>query len=144
MRHGFNALHMAEGVGFEPTEGCPSPVFKTGTFGQLSHPSAELRRIHDFTASFPLFSESGVKYFSFFRRSVPTDSLTLALSRWERGCNFKDLERNQLSHRGLVFGLNLSVEIIERCLQSLFDDGMIERHLQHFSNCQLLLDRPVE
>ncbi len=24
---------MAEGVGFEPTKGCPLPVFKTGTFG---------------------------------------------------------------------------------------------------------------
>ena len=54
---GFSSLHMAEGGGFEPTEGCPSPVFKTGTFGQLSHPSAEMRRIHDVAASFPLFSE---------------------------------------------------------------------------------------
>ena len=36
---------MAEGVGFEPTEGCPSPVFKTGTFGQLSHPSEYVQSI---------------------------------------------------------------------------------------------------
>jgi hypothetical protein len=28
---------LAERVGFEPTEGCPSPVFKTGAFDQLSH-----------------------------------------------------------------------------------------------------------
>ena len=31
---------MAEGVGFEPTEGYkPPPVFKTGAFSQLDHPS---------------------------------------------------------------------------------------------------------
>ncbi len=28
---------MAERVGFEPTEGYPSPVFKTGALDQLSH-----------------------------------------------------------------------------------------------------------
>ena len=31
------ANNLAERVGFEPTVGCPTPVFKTGTFGQLSH-----------------------------------------------------------------------------------------------------------
>ena len=30
---------LAEGVGFEPTKGCPLPVFKTGAFDQLCHPS---------------------------------------------------------------------------------------------------------
>lgn len=30
-------VYLAERVGFEPTVGCPTPVFKTGTFGQLSH-----------------------------------------------------------------------------------------------------------
>ena len=33
---------MAERVGFEPTVGYPTPVFKTGTFGQLSHLSNKL------------------------------------------------------------------------------------------------------
>ena len=36
----FNII-MAEGVGFEPTEGYkPPPVFKTGAFSQLDHPSS--------------------------------------------------------------------------------------------------------
>ena len=30
-------VYMAEREGFEPSEGFPSPVFKTGTFGQLCH-----------------------------------------------------------------------------------------------------------
>ena len=40
---------MAEGVGFEPTVGKPTPVFKTGTFGRsvippaLTLPEEELR-----------------------------------------------------------------------------------------------------
>src|SRR5690606_30931402 len=29
-----SSTHLAEGVGFEPTEGCPSPVFKTGAFNR--------------------------------------------------------------------------------------------------------------
>ena len=29
---------MAEGVGFEPTDGHPSPVFKTGAFGHSATP----------------------------------------------------------------------------------------------------------
>ena len=33
------SINLAEGVGFEPTVGFPTPVFKTGTFGQLCHPS---------------------------------------------------------------------------------------------------------
>jgi hypothetical protein len=31
---------MAEGVGFEPTDPCGSPVFKTGALNQLCHPSS--------------------------------------------------------------------------------------------------------
>ena len=34
---GTSLFCMAERVGFEPTEGRPSPVFKTGAFDQLSH-----------------------------------------------------------------------------------------------------------
>ena len=33
---------MAEGVGFEPTDPCGSPVFKTGAIDQLCHPSKPL------------------------------------------------------------------------------------------------------
>ena len=32
------ALVLAEGVGFEPTDGLPSPVFKTGAFSRSATP----------------------------------------------------------------------------------------------------------
>lgn len=35
----FGSLRcLAEGVGFEPTDGLPSPVFKTGAFGHSATP----------------------------------------------------------------------------------------------------------
>ena len=36
---------MAEGVGFEPTDPCGSPVFKTGALNQLCHPSFSAPRL---------------------------------------------------------------------------------------------------
>ena len=41
---------MAERVGFEPTDSCPSPVFKTGAFDQLSHLSELFLSKSAFTA----------------------------------------------------------------------------------------------
>jgi hypothetical protein len=35
-------INLAEGVGFEPTDPCGSPVFKTGPLSQLWHPSNQL------------------------------------------------------------------------------------------------------
>ena len=37
---------MADGVGFEPTDACTSPVFKTGALNRsATHPSAGAKRI---------------------------------------------------------------------------------------------------
>jgi hypothetical protein len=47
-------FHLAEGVGFEPTDGFPSPVFKTGAFVHSAIPPSSvpvrpvLRVMHGF------------------------------------------------------------------------------------------------
>ena len=41
---------MAEAVGFEPTDGCPSPVFKTGPIGHYGTPPRDTvpaRHLHN-------------------------------------------------------------------------------------------------
>ena len=38
LKEGRSVASLAEGVGFEPTVGKPTPVFKTGTFGRSVTP----------------------------------------------------------------------------------------------------------
>ena len=46
VRRAFRGGALAEGVGFEPTDGCPSPVFKTGAFDRSATlpPTTDRRR----------------------------------------------------------------------------------------------------
>ena len=80
---------MAERVGFEPTEGCPSPVFKTGAFDQLSHLSKIL-----ILKVFPLAPILGTQGFLLSRKSCAAYPRTFGKSSF-----YKDLAK----YFGVVF-----------------------------------------
>ena len=62
---------LAERVGFEPTEGRPSPVFKTGAFDQLSH----LSRNFSWPVFCQLYFKAAKNTLCFIRFPVPIQYL---------------------------------------------------------------------